>query len=199
MPNPSVAVFATVLGLCVAVSGRETQSFDVGWQFQLGDDGYDLPCNTSAFTTNLSGTFCTGATMVFVSSAELCESACCGNPDCTSWQYCEQPCMYVNMLNCTMVLLFAVCFETRTGQRADEHNNPPPMVQRVADVMCLPCTSDDVDHCTCEGRQARVGAAKTATTRVQSRRRQQIGLAWQVVNHALLIHKFARFVPNICS
>ena len=80
--------------LCWSASARETSSFDANWLFQLGDAGYAPPCNPSAFSTNLSGHFCTGGTeMIFVSSRELCESACCGNPRCTFWQWCEQPCL----------------------------------------------------------------------------------------------------------
>ena len=89
------ASVGALLVCSTSVTGRETTSFDLGWKFQLGDGGYEQGCNTSAFTTNFSTTICAGAEEVFVSSAELCESACCGNPDCTSWQYCEQPCKYV--------------------------------------------------------------------------------------------------------
>lgn len=31
--------------------------------------------------------------MIFVSSRELCESACCGDPTCLVYQFCEQPCL----------------------------------------------------------------------------------------------------------
>ena len=95
------AVGLLITLLSDAVVGRVVTSLDVGWRFQLGDAGYELPCNTSAFTTNVTGTRCSGATPIFVSSAELCELACCGNPDCTDWQWCEQPCSYVT---CSSVL-----------------------------------------------------------------------------------------------
>ena len=82
-----------VLAHVLAASARETSSFDAGWLFQLGDAGYDPTCNESAFSPRPPGTICNGATIIFVSSAELCEAACCGNPACTYWQYCEHPCM----------------------------------------------------------------------------------------------------------
>ena len=63
-----------LLALCAGVSARQTSSFDTNWRFKLGDAGYAPACNTSAFSANLSGTFCKKASMVFVSSAELCES-----------------------------------------------------------------------------------------------------------------------------
>jgi beta-galactosidase len=89
----SLRYLFALLTLCVDVSARVKSSFDTNWLFKLGDDGYAPSCNPSAFATNLSGTFCKGSTMIFVSSRELCESACCGNPDCTFWQWCEQPCL----------------------------------------------------------------------------------------------------------
>ena len=81
-----------LLPLCISV--RVKTPFDTNWRFKLGNSGYDPGgCKPSAFSTNLSGVFCKGATMIFVSSRELCESACCGNPACTFWQWCEQPCL----------------------------------------------------------------------------------------------------------
>ena len=79
-----LTVFATV-------SARSTSSFDTNWRFQLGDVGYAKPCNTSVFKNfSQAGTICAGGSQatIFVSSAELCESACCGNPSCTFWQFC---------------------------------------------------------------------------------------------------------------
>ena len=91
--TPAVLAGA-LLFLCRVVSARETHSFDSDWLFQLGDAGYAHPlCNSSDFSTNLSGTFCKGGTEIFVSSRDLCEAACCGNPHCTYWQWCEQPCV----------------------------------------------------------------------------------------------------------
>ena len=86
----SVAV--VLLALCAPVSARETTSFDAGWLFQLGDAGYDRrpDCNASSFAPQTPGTICKGKpSMIFVASAKLCEAACCGNPDCTFWQFCD--------------------------------------------------------------------------------------------------------------
>jgi hypothetical protein len=81
-------------GFCHGTAARQTSSFDSNWRFQLGDAGYGHPlCNSSDFSTNMSGTSCPSSTMMFVSSRELCEAACCGNPRCTFWQWCEQPCV----------------------------------------------------------------------------------------------------------
>ena len=91
--TPAFALVA--LGACaslvMSVSARETTSLDAGWRFQLGDAGYELPCNTSAFSPRPPGAICKGGDtmMIFVTSAELCESACCGNPACTFWQFCD--------------------------------------------------------------------------------------------------------------
>lgn len=90
----SVAVLAMLAMFSTAVA-RETSSFDQNWLFQLGDAGYapQLSCNHSSFMQNLTTERCAGASMIFVSSAALCEAACCGNPACTFWQWCEQPCL----------------------------------------------------------------------------------------------------------
>ena len=86
-----LAIAGLLTGLCAIVSGRETTPFNAGWRFQLGDAGYDRQpdCNSSAFKPQPANTICVGATPIFVSSAALCEAACCGNPDCTYWQWCD--------------------------------------------------------------------------------------------------------------
>ena len=50
-------------------------TFRQNWLFTLGDAGYaHLPrCDESTFSHNLTGNWCQGATMIFVSSRELCE------------------------------------------------------------------------------------------------------------------------------
>jgi beta-galactosidase len=87
--------FLVLLAVCGGATAREIVEFDSDWQFQLGDAGYAPPCNTSAFSTNLSGSVCDGGTgtLIFVSTRELCEQACCGDPRCTYWEWCEQPCL----------------------------------------------------------------------------------------------------------
>lgn len=101
IPTPTTLFGWVLVGaaLYAPVAGRETSSFDEGWLFQLGDAGYAAQptCDSpSPFSKNLSGSICTGGTTIFVSSAELCERACCGNPACTYWQWCEQPCLPVS-------------------------------------------------------------------------------------------------------
>ena len=81
--------------LYVSVYGREISSFNENWLFQLGDTGYAPPCDTSTFTTNLSNIKCAGSSTIFVSTRELCEEACCTDPNCKYWQYCDpsEPCV----------------------------------------------------------------------------------------------------------
>ena len=86
-------VLHVLLAIFLTAAARQRTPFDDNWRFVLGDAGYAPACDTSAFTANLSGTRCLGGQMIFVSSAELCEAACCGNPQCTNWQWCEQPCV----------------------------------------------------------------------------------------------------------
>jgi hypothetical protein len=93
LPWVAAALVAALFCCSGVVCARETWSFDADWRFQLGDAGYDHPpCDPAAFSTNLSAALCAGSTMIFVSSRALCEAACCGNPQCVYWQWCEQPC-----------------------------------------------------------------------------------------------------------
>lgn len=64
-----------------------------GWRFLLGDGSYGKPCDQNAFSIPLNGTFCEHTNMIFVSTRELCEAACCGDPTCLIYQWCEQPCL----------------------------------------------------------------------------------------------------------
>ena len=84
------ALSLAAIGVAAA---RFTVPFDANWRFQLGEvAAYAEPCDKSAFRNfTQPDTKCDGGNqaMVFVSSPALCESACCGNPRCTYWEYCD--------------------------------------------------------------------------------------------------------------
>ena len=86
-------LYSSFFILLVCAYSREVISFDADWLFLLGDGGYREVCDTAAFSMRLNNTFCHGSTMIFVSTRELCEEACCGDPTCLIYQWCEQPCV----------------------------------------------------------------------------------------------------------
>ena len=82
------------------VYARSRASFDFGWKYILGDQGF-LPPPPSAsaisahgdsssfcnFGTNISGTQCYGLNAAPAASADECAASCCLDPSCSIWQY----------------------------------------------------------------------------------------------------------------
>ena len=79
------------------ISGRQTQSFDAGWKFFLGEHpGYNQTnpsCSDATFPLDLTGIRCDGMRTGHgtMHSAAECEQQCCTNSWCEVWQWCDAP------------------------------------------------------------------------------------------------------------
>jgi beta-galactosidase/beta-glucuronidase len=77
-----------LLGLLALAAARTRDSFDFGWLFHLGDvPGWAPECDTSGFTTNLTGVQCYGMSAAAASDAASCAAQAC-NSDLLIWQWC---------------------------------------------------------------------------------------------------------------
>jgi hypothetical protein len=100
-----------LLSLLLAPGGalaRSRTSFDIGWRYVLGDQGWKPPPATSTvsagssagaslgvgggssfcnFGINITGTQCMGLSPQSASSADECAAACCLDYNCNLWQY----------------------------------------------------------------------------------------------------------------
>jgi len=91
-----------------AAAARSRTSFDMGWRFILGDQGFKPAANDAAavsvsgagpepgdgfcgFSVNLSGTQCYGLNNVPASTADECEATCCLDYQCLLWQFDTSP------------------------------------------------------------------------------------------------------------
>lgn len=79
------------LSLPVMRHASQQVNFDFGWRYWLGGNPPlpSTPCPASAFPINRSGVECVSLTRTAFGdgSAEVCRSACCANPACSTWQY----------------------------------------------------------------------------------------------------------------
>lgn len=109
-PLRRMRVFSLLL-LLVRTSSSSSSSFDFGWRFALGDQGFLPPpparspsaaahgessaaaaahgdsssfCN---FGTNITGTQCYGLNAAPAASADECAASCCLDPSCAIWQF----------------------------------------------------------------------------------------------------------------
>ena len=90
-------VAATLLLFIASASARSRESFDFGWRYILGDQGFkphvSAPPSAAptsgfcSFDKNISGTQCYNLSPLDAASMDECAAACCVDYSCGLWQW----------------------------------------------------------------------------------------------------------------
>jgi hypothetical protein len=80
-----LAIVAWLSLYACSASARTVYKMDFEWKFKLKTD---FPhCTASSFPIDMSNVRCFGLSQQSADSADKCQDACCGDPNCETWQW----------------------------------------------------------------------------------------------------------------
>eukprot|EP01084_Bolivina_argentea_P265989 451018_1 len=84
-----MALLTLTIFLITPLYARERLTADFNWLFHLGESGL-VQCTDADFPINMAGVQCLGLSEAQASNIDDCRNACCGDPNCQTYQWCPQ-------------------------------------------------------------------------------------------------------------